>query len=300
MNDYAKALEKLKSSALGAATVRAFAALEPDAKIRNPDHLAREFLDPSARPQPGFPEKIAAFRLQLEGVLPGAYHFQNSRTLHIDACMKRALADGFKQVVLLGAGFDTRAYRLGNESGSVRFFEVDLPELQAEKQAKVAALFGSMPAHVEYLPLDFNTQPLEKILNAPGYDASLPTFFNWEGVSYYLTAAGVDATLAFVGRHSAPGSRIVFDYMPRPMIDGTGDYYGGAESRTYMAKFGEPLRFGIEDGSIENFLGERGFKLVSLFTNRELEASYLIDSHGDLYGRVSGYVRIAEAAVLSR
>jgi hypothetical protein len=67
-----------------------------------------------------------------------------------------------------------------------------------------------------------------------------------------------------------------------------------------MAKFGEPLRFGTEDGSIENFLGERGFKLVSLFTNRELEASYLIDSHGDLYGRVSGYVRIAEAAVLSR
>lgn len=300
MQDYAKALEKLKSSALGAATVRAFAALEPDAKIRNPDYLAREFLDPSSRPQPGYPQKIAAFQAQLESVLPGAYHFQNARTLHIDTRVQKAIDDGFKQVVLLGAGFDSRAYRLGSKRGDIRFFEVDLPELQAEKKSKVEALFGALPAHVEYIPLDFNTQPLEDIIKAPGYDISLPTFFNWEGVSYYLSAAGVDATLAFIGQRSASGSRLLFDYMPRAMVDGSGDYYGGAESRTYMAKFGEPLLFGIEDNSIERFLRERGFELTSLFTHSELESSYLLDTGGNLHGRVAGYVRMAEATVMPR
>ncbi|MDB6060887.1 MAG: hypothetical protein JWM78_990 [Verrucomicrobiaceae bacterium] len=297
MQDHAKALEKLKSSAMGAATVRAFAALEPDEKIRNPDYLARELLDPAMRPELDAPQKIEAFRAQLEQILPGAYHFQNARTLHIDACLKQAIDEGFKQVVILGAGFDTRAYRFGNEKNNVHFFEVDLPELQIDKTDKITALLGARPNYIEYIALNFNTQPLDNILQASGYDATLPTFFIWEGVSYYLAASGVDATLGFVSKYGASGSRIIFDYMPRAMVDGSGDYYGGAESRAYMAKFGEPLLFGIEDGAVESFLRHQGFEPASFFSNIELENKYLIDSHSNLHGRISGYVRMVEAVV---
>lgn len=298
MTNYEQSIQRLKNSAAGAATVRAFAALDPDEKIRNPDHLAREFIDLNFRPDPDAPEKVAAFRQQLEQMLPGAYHFQNSRTKHIDALMKQAMAEGFRQVVILGAGYDSRAYRFASLAAGVRFIEVDLPPLQVEKKATVAAALGMLPAHVSYVPLDFNSQPLDDILNAADYDPSQPTFFNWEGVSYYLNAAGVDATLAFVASHSPAGSRIVFDYMPQSMVDGSGDFYGGAESRRHMAGMGEPLTFGIPDGEIAAFLKARGFELQSAVGPAELEQTYLLQSDGQLQGRVSGYVRMVEACVI--
>lgn len=298
MTNYEQSIQRLKNSALGAATVRAFAALDPDEKIRNPDNLAREFIDPNFRPDADAPEKVAPFRQQLEQMLPGAYHFQNSRTKHIDALMKQAIAEGFRQIVILGAGYDSRAYRFASLAADIRFIEVDLPPLQIEKKVTVAAVLGTLPEHVSYLPLDFNNQPLDDILKATDYDPSQTTFFTWEGVSYYLNAAGVDATLAFVASHSPAGSRIVFDYMPQSMVDGSGEFYGGAESRRHMAGMGEPLTFGIPDGGIASFLQARGLELLSAVGPAELEQAYLLQSDGQLQGRVAGYVRMAEARVI--
>ncbi|MEA3299111.1 MAG: SAM-dependent methyltransferase [Pseudomonadota bacterium] len=300
MTEYEQSIRRLRNSALGAATVRAFAALEGDPAIRNPDTLAREFIDPALRPDPSDGAKVAAFRAQLEAMLPGAYHFQNARTHHVDARMRAAIESGVRQVVILGAGYDSRAYRFADLAPGLRFIEVDMPALQAEKQATVARVLGALPGHVSYVPLDFNRQPLTDILAAGGYDPTLPVFFNWEGVSYYLDAAGVDATLDFVSRHSPAGSRILFDYMPAAMVDGSGDYHGGAESRAHMAGMGEPLRFGIPDGTLEAFLAARGLRLASAVGPDELENAYLVGRDGVRQGRISGYVRMAEAVVAGR
>lgn len=299
MTEYEQSIRRLRNSALGAATVRAFAALEADLKIRNPDTLAREFIDPEFRPDPSDGAKVVAFRGQLEGMLPGAYHFQNARTHHVDVRMRAAIASGVRQVVILGAGYDSRAYRFAELAPGLRFIEVDMPALQAEKKATVARVLGALPGHVSYVPLDFNRQPLTDILAAGGYDPTLPVFFNWEGVSYYLDAAGVDATLHFVSHHAPAGSRILFDYMPAAMVDGSGEYYGGAESRRHMASMGEPLRFGIPEGALEAFLAARGFDVASAVGPDELEQAYLIGGDGRRQGRISGYVRMAEAVVAS-
>jgi methyltransferase (TIGR00027 family) len=294
MTESDSVLNRLRNSASGAALVRAYAALEPDAEIKNPDYLASAFLDADMRPDPGGGDQ---FRQQLELVLPGAYHFQNARTWHIDTLMRRALSEGFEQVVILGAGYDSRAYRLGREFPAARFFEVDLPELQAEKRQKVLAEIGTVPAQVSYCPLDFNHQSLGQLIAMPTYDPARRTFFNWEGVSYYLTDAGVDATLDFVAQSSAAGSRVVFDYFPRSMIDGAVEYYGGAESRRYMAQFGEPVVFGIEDEDIAVFLRQRGLTLNTSIGPDQLEAMYLKRADGSTHGRVAGYARLAEAGI---
>jgi methyltransferase (TIGR00027 family) len=147
MGNYAKSLDKLRSSALGAATVRAFATLEVDALIRNPDYLAMQFLDTPFTGQDALPN----FKRQLDQILPGAYHFQNARTLHIDACITRAINDGYQQIAMLGAGFDTRAYRLEN-TAQVQFIEFDLLSLQVEKNQKLARVICVLPANVAYLP----------------------------------------------------------------------------------------------------------------------------------------------------
>ena len=291
MSNYAKSLEKLRSSALGAATVRAFATLETDTYIRNPDHLAMQFLDAP----PTEHDALLDFKLQLDQILPGAYHFQNARTLHIDRCITRAISEGCQQIVMLGAGFDTRAYRLEN-TAQVQFIEVDLPALQTEKKQKVAQALGGLPANVAYVPLDFNTQPLTTLLAADVFDASKPTYFNWEGVSYYLTPEGVDATLQFVSEHAAAGSKIIFDYMPQAMVDGTVDYYGGAESRSYMAKFGEPVIFGVPDGNINSFLEPRNLFVCEDLGPEQLGERYLRRADGVVDGQVAGYIRMVEAA----
>ena len=156
MNDQQQSLQRLRSSASGAALVRAYASMEPDPAIRNPDYLAREFLDADMRPPADAPDKVKNFREELERILPGAYHFQNSRTKHIDARILAAIKGGVRQVVLLGAGFDSRAYRLGEKYPEVRFFEVDRPELQADKVKRVNAMLGDIPSQVRFVPLDFN------------------------------------------------------------------------------------------------------------------------------------------------
>jgi len=234
------------------------------------------------------------FKQQLDQILPGAYHFQNARTKHIDACISRAIDAGFEQIVMLGAGFDTRAYRLqGN--GAVQFIEVDLPQLQAEKQRKVELVLGRIPSNVAYVPLDFNTQSLDVLLQQPVFDSSKATYFNWEGVSYYLNATGVDATLGFVADKAPKGSKIVFDYMPQSMIDGSVDYYGGAQSRSYMAEFGEPVIFGIPDNSITAFLEARGLHVCEDLSPDDLAQRYLRRADACIDGRVAGYIRMVEA-----
>jgi methyltransferase (TIGR00027 family) len=294
MTDY---VETLRAAALDDARARAFAALEPDRKIRNPDTLAREFLDPGERPEP---EQVGKFRTNLEAVLPGAYYLQNARTFHVDACLRRAIDGGFRQVVLLGAGFDTRAHRLASAEHDVRFFEVDFGELQREKKAALEHLPGSSARNIHYVASEFEADALAEIADAPGYDSSEPTFFIWEGRSVDMTEDDVDAVLDFVSQYSVPDSGIVLDYVPRSMIDGSVAYYGDEEFRAFMAQAGRPLSFGIEDRNLRRFLAQRNFEVTALVTNYELETQYLIDSDGVLHGRVSGYARIVEATITRR
>lgn len=297
MRDYPIPPERLKSSAAGAARVRAIATAEPDPKVRNPDSLATGFLEPELDPQADSPEKVVELSETVEQMLPGAYHFHNARTMYIDSLLRKQLNDGVKQIVLLGAGYDSRAYRFGSSASNVRFFEVDLPELQQDKKDKVTKLLGSLPRNVTYVPIDFNIQRLGDALSATEYDNTVRSFFNWEGVSYYLTADGVDTTLSSVSQTSPPGSTIVFDYMPQSMIQGTLDYYGARESRAYMDQLGESFKFGIEDGGIVRFLSQRGFSVLSDFGPKDLEDNYLIRIDGQLHGRVLGFIRIVHAEV---
>jgi len=292
MRDYGISADKLKSSAQGAAINRAYAALEPDRAIRNGDSLAKLFADKSIQAS-----DVTDFRDQLEAMLPGAYFFQNVRTKHIDHLLAQALHDGFKQVVILGAGYDSRAYRFN--APDVRFIEVDLPALQQDKIARLKAHLGQLPATVSYLELDFNQQSLANLCGCETFQPDVATFFIWEGVSYYLSEEGVNATLSFVGKHCARGSRIVFDYMPASMIDRSVEYFGGEQSHTFMASVGEPVIFGIADNELAQFLAAHNLKVDSDLSPDALAQAYLRTEDGSIYGRVAGYIRIAQASVLA-
>jgi methyltransferase (TIGR00027 family) len=198
------------------------------------------------------------------------------RTRHIDAALEASLARGVEQVVILGAGLDSRAYRMRDEHPAVRFFEVDSPATQQKKKERVEQLFGSLPTQVVYVPVDFETQSLEERLAEAGLSAEEPSIFVWEGVTMYLNAEAVDSTLTFVAKSPA-GSEIVFDYVYAGVIDGTYPEPPPARARRLarLEALGEPWLFGIPKGRTAEFIKQRGLELVSDFPVGELFEKYL-------------------------
>src|SRR5262249_25067193 len=139
------------------------------------------------------------------------------RTRFIDAALERAIADGATQVVILGAGFDSHAYRFEQALAGARVFEVDRPVTQALKRQRVQAAFGDPPANLTYAAVDFAREDLPTGLARYGHDRSRRTFFIAEGLLMYLPEEAVRSTLAFVASH-APGSSVVCDYFYAPMV----------------------------------------------------------------------------------
>ena len=260
---------------------RAVTARDPNPETRNPDYLAEKLLDAElmalvpacADLKRPFEELLAEYTQQrARGVFAVV-----ARTKHIDQSLQANLADGVWQVVILGAGLDSRAYRMGPDYKGVRFFEVDSPATQEDKKQRIVRLLGSLPGNVVYVPVDFETQTLEARLSEAGFQAGEPAFFVWEGVTMYLNAEAVDATLNYIGRGTAPGSSIIFDYVPAGVIDGTSPEPPAVRKRrlSMLERFGEPWLFGVPDGGIGDLAGKHGLELVSNLRIRELWDRYL-------------------------
>ena len=190
---------------------------------------------------------------------PGVSDFLAVRARHIDEVLRSRVDDGIAQLVILGAGFDSRAYRFSQLKGRVKVFEVDHPATQAVKLARLKEIFGAVPDYITYVPIDFDTEMLADRLAVSGYTQNAKTLFIWEGVVMYLTAAAVDGTLAFVAQNSGAGSSIIFDYIYAEALDGTIKRNEVASMRRSQRFTGEGLAFGIPKGTIGQFLAQRGF-----------------------------------------
>ena len=135
------------------------------------------------------------------------------RKRHIDEYLKTQIEAGIQQLVILGAGYDARAYRFDALKNGIKVFEVDHPASQKDKLKKLTKIFGQIPEHVTYVAIDFNEQELANRLFECGYSKDLKTLFIWQGVTQYLTPAAVDDTLRFITENSRKGSAVIFDYV---------------------------------------------------------------------------------------
>ncbi len=189
---------------------------------------------------------------------PGIFGLVVIRTRYIDEYLMSCMKEGIEQLVIMGAGYDSRPYRFEGLKNKV-VFEVDYPATQEMKIKKVKQIYGSLPDHVVYVPIDFQKEALAERLFENGYDRKRKTLFIWEGVTTYITAEAVDSTLFFVANHSEKGSRIIFSYVFRSVLEGTSKMEGAEKWRKALEKRGEPPVFGLEDSEIEEFLLKRGF-----------------------------------------
>jgi methyltransferase (TIGR00027 family) len=139
----------------------------------------------------------------------GLRNFVATRSRFAEEGARRAIGEGARQIVVLGAGLDTFAYRLEPSAG-LRVFEVDHPATQAEKRRRLAAAGIAAPPHLTFAPCDFERDALGEALRAVGFDPAARAFFIWLGVVPYLTEAAIFATLGLVA--GLPAGEVAFDY----------------------------------------------------------------------------------------
>ncbi|OBK21674.1 methyltransferase [Mycobacterium asiaticum] len=195
------------------------------------------------------------------------------------ACRKRFIGDKLAEavddidaVVILGAGLDTRPYRLTRQIRKP-VFEVDLPVNIARKAKTVRRVLGELPLSVRLVALDFERDDLLTALAEHGYLPDYRVFFIWEGVTQYLTEDAVRTTLEGL-RPTAPGSRMVFSYIRRDFIDGTNRY----GTRTLYRSVRERRKlwhFGLLPEEVAPFLDEYGWRLLEQVGPDDLVERYV-------------------------
>ncbi len=248
-------------TAVMVAAFRAIGSKNPDPSQRNPDDLAIKFLGPHERAVlAGFPA-IEALDLDFDTAMTrgagiaASVAFHTDRTKFFDAALIAAVSQGAAQVVVLGAGFDSRGYRFQDRLSGARFFEVDSGPTQEYKKRRVHEILDSMPT-VRYVSMDFTKDDLLTQLAKSGYVEKARTVFIWEGVVYYLPESSVRSTLRFVRDHSAPGSTIAFDYPLASAPDVN-------NPRSQYARWGEPWLFGFPGRSASEYVKRQGLDVVS-------------------------------------
>ena len=215
-----------------------------------------------------------------------------ARTRFIDELLVNALKDGVQQVVILGAGYDTRAYRISGIEQS-RVFEVDHPTTSNAKQLHLKRQLGSLPPHVRFLAVDLNEQSLVQAVGSTDFDATLKTFFIWEGVTNYLTTEAVDAGFRTI-REVAQESTIVFTYVDKAVIESDNRFEEAAKLKQVLAKAGESWTFGFNPTELNGYLAQRGYRLLDDIGSIELRSRYLKTNRRVLRGYEFYRVAITE------
>lgn len=286
--------QKVSNTALGAATCRLIEQYQPEETRLFNDTLVKDLVGTPIRALMRLSSMRNLAIQQMDAITPGIYGVQIARSRFIDEAARDALAQGIEQVVILGAGLDTRAYRLDGME-HVHVFEVDLPAVQENKKKRLQNHFGRLPEQVTFLPIDFDTQSLEAIFNGTSFDPDRPAIFVWEGVTQYLSEEAVRKTLAFVG-NSAPGSMLVFTYVLQSVIERHTDIPGIEKMMNAMVKRGSPWLFGLDPSNVAAYLEPFHLHLIADVGSAEHQARYFKPLGRNLV--VSEIERIAQATVV--
>lgn len=200
----------------------------------------------------------------------GMRMFVAARTRFAEDALAAAVAGGTRQLVVLGAGLDTYAYR--NPHPTLRVFEVDHPDTQRWKAERLAAAGIEVPPSVRYVPVDFERHDLAGALSAAGFAPDVPAFFCWLGVVPYLTRAGFDATIGYVA--GLADSAVVFDYGQPPSTLPPQQRAAHEARAARVASLGEPWLTQFDPGELADELHGLGFTALEDLGPAQLAARY--------------------------
>ena len=249
-------------TAFGAAILRAAHQVLEDGRILR-DPLALRIIGADAE----------TLRADSDPTTAGLRRFIAARSRFAEDSFAAARARGTTQLVILGAGLDTYAYR--EDPTGLRIFEVDHPATQAWKRKLLADAAIAIPDALTFVPVDFERDALAEELRDSGFDPARRGFFMWLGVVPYLTRSALSATLGFIGGLPG-GGEVVFDYInpPDTVVD-PARRAALATIKERVAAGGEVVRSELETAALHADLAASGFRTVEDLGPPEIAACYL-------------------------
>lgn len=200
------------------------------------------------------------------------------RTCYLDEILRDSSRYGIRQVVILGAGMDSRPYREMTDE-SITFFEVDFPEIIDFKRKRLTRVLGQIPPNVFYIPIDFNVQPLEEAMSRSHYTHTGKTLFIWEGVTQYITGEAAEKVFRYISG-SGKGSLLAFTYIVSNFIE---HIDSEAEKEKLDSKFRERLKRmwinGYNPGELPDYLSDMNLQIMEDIGSNEYESKYLDPHH---------------------
>lgn len=205
--------------------------------------------------------------------MPGVKEYVLARTAFIDDIFIHALNEAVPQIVLLGAGYDTRAHRFEENNTSSRIFELDIAETQNRKKRCLKKNHINIPEQLTHIPIDFNNESINTVLQRAGFNNDQKVLFIWEGVCMYLDPTSVDTVLHFISQSSHPESTVVFDYAIMVSKETCQNYYGAREILEMMKRpeTKESFNCTIDEKKIVPFLNQRGLNPIAHLDHHQIE-----------------------------
>jgi methyltransferase (TIGR00027 family) len=228
----------------------------------------------------------------------GMYEYVIARTKFVDKIFENAMQHNFDQILIFGAGFDSRGIRFSNLNKKTKIFELDAPITQ---NAKINQLKnrGLTDENTIYISIDFNKESLEEKLLKSGFIKNKKSLFILEGLTMYLDPKAVNNTFNIINEFAGIGSEVIFDYVYSSVLREENLYYGESEVFKGVKERGEPWSFGIEKGEIENFLEDKNLSLIRNLNSQDLEKEFFKDEAQNIITQINGTHCIAYAKKMS-
>ena len=238
------------------------------------DHYAKHFLTGSWLKRYKSPLRRRIYLWLGNLINPGGPNTVAARVKFIDEYIKSCIKDGLEQLVIMGAGYDCRPYRMEELKKGVKVFEVDHPATQGKKKQVLNTVLDDIPDNVVFVPYRLEEEGFGRKLLELGYDKTQKALFIMEGLIMYLAPEAVKELFSFVSDHACPESAVVFDFLPPGIEDGTINSKGGKNMHKWAIKKGEPFKFGIDKGQLPQFLSEVGFHNVTAVAAEHCREKY--------------------------
>ena len=206
---------------------------------------------------------------------PAMRAFMAVRARFAEEQLAAGRAAGVRQLVILGAGLDTFAYRANLDEPPLAVWEVDHPATQAWKREMLAAAGLAVPARLRFAAIDFTREPLADVLAASGFDARAGAVFSWLGVTQYLVADDVFATLRYIAGATAAGGGVTFDYSVAPQLLSLTERWAYDALAARVRAAGEPWLSAFVPDELVAQLRACGFRAVRDVSPEELRERYL-------------------------
>ena len=197
------------------------------------------------------------------------------RSRLVEERLTKARKQGLEQLVILGAGLDSTAYRCSEQLNDLPVFEIDHPATQHWKKTRLTECNINLPDNLKFVGFDFENQTLAEALEAGGVRSNAVTIFTWLGVQMYLTPPTVQATLAVLGQFPQ-GSQLIMDFaMPDATHPDEQLQDPVGELNRVVSEMGEPFESTYTEQELETCLKEAGFSDVSFYTVERILDSFL-------------------------